>query len=260
MTSHELAVKDQLSTLTQRYKAGGAHPEIEGKEIVDLVLKLDSQFPGDIGIFCAFVLNYVELKPGEAIFLGAGEPHAYISGGMLTFLPSLHTNRTDANVIPDIIECMANSDNVIRAGLTPKLRDIPSLISGLTYAASEPDKHLVHPTPFCPPPFDKCMSMLYNPPVPEFSVVQVKLPPGQIEIHREINGPSVAIVTQGSGTVHWSNDGKKREMMMVGLGDVFFIGAGIELGIAAVFEELAVYRAFVELQPVDFHPLFDPQC
>lgn len=82
MTAEEEAVKSQLHLLVVRYKAGGAKVEAETQDIVDLVLRLDSQFPGDIGIFCAFMLNYLELKPGEAIFLGAGEPHAYISGGM----------------------------------------------------------------------------------------------------------------------------------------------------------------------------------
>lgn len=56
----------------------------------------------------------MRLKEGEAIFLPANEPHAYISG--------------------DIIECMATSDNVIRAGLTPKLRDVKVLCKSLTFS------------------------------------------------------------------------------------------------------------------------------
>ena len=70
----------QLSKLTKRYEAGPVYPE-EEEDVRDLVLRLNAQFPNDIGIFCAFLLNYVKLSPGEAIFLGAGEPHAYISGG-----------------------------------------------------------------------------------------------------------------------------------------------------------------------------------
>ena len=81
MTADERQVRSQLDRLVARYKAGGAKSEEEPQDIVDLVLRLDSQFPGDVGIFCTFLLNYVHLKPGEAIFLGAGEPHAYISGG-----------------------------------------------------------------------------------------------------------------------------------------------------------------------------------
>eukprot|EP00924_Labyrinthula_sp_SR-Ha-C_P009882 snap_masked-scaffold_21-processed-gene-2.15-mRNA-1 protein AED:0.16 eAED:0.20 QI:0/0/0/1/1/1/3/0/424 len=70
-------------------------------------LYLNKYFPSDIGIFCSFFLNKVELKQGQAIFLKANVPHAYISG--------------------DIIEVMARSDNVIRCGLTPKFRDVQTL-------------------------------------------------------------------------------------------------------------------------------------
>lgn len=69
-----------LDALISRYKASKVHPGEEVERIA-LVLRLNNQFPGDIGIFCAFLLNYVSLQPGEAIFLGAGEPHAYVFGG-----------------------------------------------------------------------------------------------------------------------------------------------------------------------------------
>ena len=55
--------------------------EGEAKKVVEMALELNEQFPGDVGIFCAFFLQTVDLAPGEAIFLGAGEPHAYVSGG-----------------------------------------------------------------------------------------------------------------------------------------------------------------------------------
>jgi mannose-6-phosphate isomerase len=70
----------QLARLIKRYESlSSVHAEEEG--VRKLVLRLNTQFPNDIGIFCSFLLNYVELSPGEAIFLGAGEPHAYVSGG-----------------------------------------------------------------------------------------------------------------------------------------------------------------------------------
>lgn len=79
MTADESAVKAELQKLTQRLAKGDVR---EGEaEIKDLILRLDQQFPGDIGIFCPFMLNYVKLSAGEAMFLGAGEPHAYVSGG-----------------------------------------------------------------------------------------------------------------------------------------------------------------------------------
>ncbi|KAK7031474.1 mannose-6-phosphate isomerase, partial [Favolaschia claudopus] len=219
MTAEETVVKSQLDILVARYKAHGARTEGESQDIVDLVLRLDSQFPGDIGIFCAYLLNYVHLKPGEAIFLGAGEPHAYISG--------------------DIMECMANSDNVIRAGLTPKLRDIPNLVSGLTYEASPPTKHVVSPTPFR----SAASSTLYDPPIPEFSVVQVSVRAGAKETHPTVAGPSIAIATEGAGSVSWNGSATG---LAIGQGDVFFIGADTEISFSSA-SGLTVYRAFVEV-------------
>ncbi|KAJ7493348.1 mannose-6-phosphate isomerase [Mycena galericulata] len=218
MTANEALVRTQLDLLVARYKAGGAKVDGESQDIVELVIRLDSQFPGDIGIFCAFLLNYVHLKPGEAIFLGAGEPHAYISG--------------------DIMECMANSDNVIRAGLTPKLRDIPNLVSGLTYEAAEPSKHVVDPAPF----HSSAASTLYDPPIPEFSVVQAVLAAGTTETHPTVAGPSIAIVTDGAGFVSWTGAPKGLE---IGQGEVFFIGADTEVSFSSA-SGLTVYRAFVE--------------
>ncbi|KAJ7230548.1 mannose-6-phosphate isomerase [Mycena pura] len=217
MTADERQVRSQLGRLVARYKAGGAKPGEEPQDIVDLVLRLDSQFPGDVGIFCTFLLNYVHLKPGEAIFLGAGEPHAYISG--------------------DIMECMANSDNVIRAGLTPKLRDIPNLVAFLTYEAAPPSRHVVARAPYA------SSSTLYDPPIPEFSVVQVVVGASTTETHPAIAGPSIAIATDGAGSVRWG--GADMSPVDIGQGDVYFIGADTEVSFSSA-SGLAVYRAFVE--------------
>lgn len=133
---------------------------------------------------------------------------------------------------------MANSDNVIRAGLTPKLRDIPNLISCLTYVAAKGTEHQVKPTTFR----SSSVSTLYDPPIPEFSVVQVKLEASGKEIHPALKGPSLIVVTQGAGAVAWrsSQDGLK-----IGLGDVLFIGADTEVNFKAN-DELVLYRAYVE--------------
>src|SRR6266403_2883229 len=79
MTAQTDTFTTQLAMLIKRYESLSVHAEEEG--VRELVLRLYTQFPNDIGIFCSFLLNYVELSPGEAIFLGAGEPHAYVSGG-----------------------------------------------------------------------------------------------------------------------------------------------------------------------------------
>lgn len=63
--------------------AGGGGPSNGGQELADLVVRLDSQFEGDIGLFVLFFLNYVKLEVGEAMFLKADDIHAYLSGGEL---------------------------------------------------------------------------------------------------------------------------------------------------------------------------------
>ena len=61
--------------------AGKGGPSNGGKELADLVVRLNSQFEGDIGLFVLFFLNYVKLEIGEAMFLKADDIHAYLSGG-----------------------------------------------------------------------------------------------------------------------------------------------------------------------------------
>lgn len=72
------------------------------------VQTLAQEYPNDIGVFMPLILNVIELQPGQAMFLYAQTPHAYLQGTGL--------------------EVMASSDNVLRAGLTPKHIDIPELI------------------------------------------------------------------------------------------------------------------------------------
>lgn len=70
--------------------AGNGGPSNGGQELADLVVRLNSQFEGDIGLFVLFFLNYVELEVGEAMFLKADDIHAYLSGGVLPSLPLSH--------------------------------------------------------------------------------------------------------------------------------------------------------------------------
>ena len=77
MTADESIIHNQLDILVKRYQSQAT----QDNDIAQLVLKLNEQFPGDIGIFRPFDLNCIRLDPGQAIFLGAGEPHAYIYGG-----------------------------------------------------------------------------------------------------------------------------------------------------------------------------------
>jgi mannose-6-phosphate isomerase len=134
------------------------------------------------------------------------------------------------------MECMATSDNVIRAGLTPKLRDIPNLVSGLTYVAGHHSKHVVQATPF------SNHSKLYDPPIPEFAVVEVLLQAGENDSHRALEGPGIASVTAGNGVVRWAD-----ESLPISVGDVLFFGADVKISFDAGDAGLTLYRAFVEV-------------
>lgn len=140
----------------------------------------------------------------------------------------------------DILECMATSDNVIRAGLTPKLRDVPNLVSGLTYQAAEVTKHFVKPSAFHD---SSPHTRIYNPPIPEFAVLVVTLEGSGTETHSAIDGPSLGIVTEGGGNVKWNDGGSA---LGLARGDVFFIGAGTEVQFQSE-GGLGVARAFVDV-------------
>ncbi|MBF0196473.1 MAG: mannose-6-phosphate isomerase, class I [Planctomycetes bacterium] len=107
--SDEKQLAQCLSKLAERLNQ---KDELNGQE--ELFTQLYPQYPqADIGLLCIFFLNLVHLKKGEGVFLKACVPHAYLSG--------------------NIIECMANSDNVIRVGLTPKFKDGENLVKMLSY-------------------------------------------------------------------------------------------------------------------------------
>jgi len=82
------------------------------------VRQLASQHPGDAGVLAPLLLNIVELRPGQALFLPAGELHAYLHGIG--------------------VELMANSDNVLRGGLTHKHVDVSELLETLSFRQGRP--------------------------------------------------------------------------------------------------------------------------
>jgi mannose-6-phosphate isomerase len=215
--------------------AGSGGPSNDGKELADLVLRLNSQFPDDIGLFVQFFLNYVKLEIGEAMFLKADDIHAYLSG--------------------DIIECMASSDNVVRAGFTPKFKDVDVLTDMLTYSYAPISEQKMEPTDY---PHVKhnataysssSSSLLYNPPIPEFAVVRTALnKSGAKASFDPIDGPSIILCTKGKGTI---SVGPKKEEIKEGY--VFFVGATAEVDIISETdadggEGLVTFKAFCELE------------
>ena len=125
--------------------------------------------PGDLGIVASLLLRYVVLRPGEAIFLPAGGPHAYLRGTG--------------------VELLANSDNVVRAGLTPKHIDVPELLKLTDPAAAVP---VIEPRPL------GGGVAVYNSPAPEFRLYRAELGPGTVTLPGG-GGARLVLCTQGTG-------------------------------------------------------------
>lgn len=190
-----------------------------------ILLRLNKQFPNDIGLFCCLMLNYVTLTPGEAMYLQAKDPHAYISG--------------------DIIECMAASDNVVRAGFTPKFKDVDTLVNMLTYSYAPVAEQKMKPEQFprASGSDPNARFVLYNPPIDEFSVLESTVPANSTATHKGIAGPSIVVVTSGEADV--SSDTNDDVDAVTGC--VFFVAPNHEITIRARGgADCVSYRAFVE--------------
>ncbi|KAI9485871.1 MAG: phosphomannose isomerase type I [Benjaminiella poitrasii] len=211
MHSSQDTVTQLLSKLINRLKESNANDTVS-----KLLVRLDQQYPGgDVGVFSCLMLNYVSMEPGQAIFLGANEPHAYLSG--------------------DCVECMATSDNVVRAGLTPKFKDVDVLVNMLTYRYGSAESQKMTPIKFAE------HSLLYDPPIEEFSVVWTKMSTDETEKHKPIEGPSVLIVTSGSGKLGNDEASCSHELKE---GYVYFVGANIPLVAQSDKSGLEFYRAY----------------
>lgn len=179
----------------------------------------NNYFPNDIGSLSIFFLNILQLKPGDAIFLAANEPHAYLSG--------------------DCIECMACSDNVIRAGLTPKFKDVETLLEMLDFRGKNATEKFFQPVDIGP------YSKLFQPPVKDFAVVQVTVPAGvqQYAIENRSYG-SIIIVLQGKASA--TANGK--QLFDLAEGSIVFVPAYIKsVGLNILQENGADFVAYQAL-------------
>lgn len=150
----------------------------------------------DAGLICFYLFNLVNLKKGEGIFQGAGIPHAYLRG--------------------QNIELMANSDNVIRGGLTPKYVDIPALLA------------TIDTTEITPAVMEKSNESLHLFPalVADFALWQLRLRPNQDYLHDAQEG-EILLVMEGSLTLCHN------EALTLKAGESAFIGAGAVFQIQA---------------------------
>jgi len=220
LTANQSTVTSAVSSLCTRLSS---KPESETTPREKLTLRLNQQYPGDVGILSAWFLNYMVLSAGEAIYLAANEPHAYISG--------------------ELMECMATSDNVIRAGLTSKYIDVETLCRSLTYAQGKPE--VLSGVDISDNSSDnsrECSLTLYRPPFKEFEVQKLHMKSGsngngnsgRKMVIKENKGPILMMVQRGENGAVTSDDGEK---MRIKRGDVLFVPAGIKLEFESREEE-----------------------
>ncbi|MET7763664.1 mannose-6-phosphate isomerase, class I [Streptomyces sp. NPDC005393] len=167
-------------------------------------------YPGDPGVIAAMLLNFVRLQPGEALYLGAGVPHAYLDGLG--------------------VEIMANSDNVLRCGLTPKHVDVPELLRVVRFEADAPA--------VLRPEADSSGEELYATPIDEFRLSRYVLAQGAEP--RPLPAATPQILLCASGTVTLRGAGDDGGELRLACGESAFVPAGEG---AALTGEGTVFRA-----------------
>jgi mannose-6-phosphate isomerase len=138
-----------------------------GRSGYELAVSLGERYPGDVGVVVALLLNHVRLEPGEAVWMPAGNLHAYLHGTG--------------------VELMAASDNVLRGGLTPKHVDVPELLRVLRFE--------VLADPVVPAREVAPGVLTWPAPVDDFALHQVDLAGGQVRLPG--HGPRVVLCLRG---------------------------------------------------------------
>jgi len=156
------------------------------------VARLGRLYPNDTGVVSALLLNLVELEPGDAIFLPAGNLHAYLGGVG--------------------VEIMASSDNVLRGGLTPKHVDVAELLRVLDFSASHP--RVLRPR-------SAGAERIWDTPAAEFRLSRIELA-GSTPFEAQVSGPEIVLVTEGSARLESREGGG----VQLGRGAAAFVSAG----------------------------------
>ena len=137
-------------------------------------VRVSGEHPGDLGVVASLLLRHAVLEPGDAVFMAAGGLHAYLHGTG--------------------VELLANSDNVVRAGLTPKHIDVPELLKLTDPAVAVP---VLEPRPLGGGVFG------YDSPAPEFRLYRAELGGGEVELPGT-GGPRIVLCTEGTAVLRAS--------------------------------------------------------
>ncbi|MBD3224967.1 MAG: mannose-6-phosphate isomerase, class I [Caldithrix sp.] len=183
------ALSETLQAM-ENYISGKNHPSADED---NYFLSLRKKYGDDVGLLSLFLLNRIELQNGQGVFLGPGIPHAYLQG--------------------NIVECMANSDNVVRAGLTPKHKDTETLLNILTYEPGFPKIYT---------PDNQNTHTVYHPPVEEFAVERYQIKADEALNISTYNRVQIWLTLRGQGTLTWPHDS-----MIINQGQVVLIPASL---------------------------------
>ncbi|ASN40233.1 mannose-6-phosphate isomerase, class I [Paeniglutamicibacter terrestris] len=160
---------------------------------------INGHYPGDVGVLVSLLLNLVELEPGQAMYLDAGNMHAYLRGLG--------------------VEVMANSDNVLRGGLTPKHIDVAELLRITEFRALG--------VPLLEATETEYGQQLFVPPFAEFQLQHLELGPaidstsmGDGDVAVAANGPVIILCTEGELLIDTPHGDE-----LLRRGDSLFIGA-----------------------------------
>ncbi|MBM2618967.1 mannose-6-phosphate isomerase, class I [Actinoplanes sp. LDG1-06] len=150
----------------------------------ELASHLAGHYPGDPGVLVALLLNHVRLAPGEAIWMPAGNLHAYLKGAG--------------------VELMAASDNVLRGGLTPKRVDVGELLNVLRFEVL--DDPILPSTSLAPG------ISTWKVPVPDFELFRIELDGTRAPTEVPVGGPRVVLGIKGDTFVGEAVDGTPVEL------------------------------------------------
>jgi mannose-6-phosphate isomerase len=161
----------------------------------------------DRAIFSIYFFNIVKLNPGEGMFQGAGIPHAYLEG--------------------QTMELMANSDNVLRGGLTPKHIDVPELMKHTLFESMVPEVMKGDPA--------RTGEKIYPCPVADFGIAKIDVSPG-ISYTNQAGSLEIIIVTAGGAVINNILALKRGEAVAVFAGESYTIESS---------GDCTLFRAFV---------------
>ena len=153
----------------------------ENDETGTWIQRLQSEYPYDIGVLSPSILNLVCLQPGQAMFLPAGQLHAYLEGVG--------------------IELMANSDNVLRGGLTPKHMDVAELVRVLNFTATRLEILLPEPV--------NTTEKIYRTATDEFELSVIDTENSRSHANRRRDALQILLCTAGQATLSRPVDSEK---------------------------------------------------